>query len=79
MTEKQKRVFFELHFDLPREGPVSRRSTERAFHRVRGLPERPRILEHRALCGSTARREEAHAGDREGRVQQESGHQEVEG
>ena len=36
--EKQRRVFFDLHSDLPREGPGNRDSTARAVHLMGALP-----------------------------------------
>lgn len=38
-------LFFELHKDLPREGPGDNASTARAFAMIPGLPPRPRILD----------------------------------
>jgi len=38
-------MFFELHADLPREGPGDDASTERALRLLRGLPAEPRILD----------------------------------
>lgn len=38
-------IFFEIHKDLPREGPGSIESTRRAFHLLKELPEKPAILD----------------------------------
>jgi len=38
-------LFFEIHRDLPREGPGDDLSTTRAFSRLEGLPAQPRILD----------------------------------
>jgi SAM-dependent methyltransferase len=38
-------IFFELHQDLPREGPGDADSTLRAFRMMEGLPSNPRILD----------------------------------
>jgi len=38
-------LFFELHHDLPREGPGQAASTRRAFSLMTGLPDRPRLLD----------------------------------
>jgi len=45
----QRRIFFELHSGLPREGPGNRDSTARAIAMVGALPTRPRILD--IACG----------------------------
>ncbi|MDR2700348.1 MAG: class I SAM-dependent methyltransferase [Nitrososphaerota archaeon] len=37
--------FFEVHNDLPREGPGDMRSTRRAYRMLTGLPEKPRFLD----------------------------------
>lgn len=47
-----RRVFFEVHRDLPREGPGSRDSTARALALAGPLPERPRVLD--IACGPGA-------------------------
>jgi len=52
MNEIERRTFFEIHQDLPREGPGSPDSTRRAFDML-DLPPRPRILE--VGCGPDAR------------------------
>lgn len=44
-SEKQLEVFFEIHRDLPREGPGNADSTGRAFSMMNELPEAPRILD----------------------------------
>ena len=38
-------LFFEIHSDLPREGPGEAASTRRAFARLGGLPEQRRLLD----------------------------------
>ncbi len=38
-------IFFEVHSDLPREGPGSNQSTQRAFKSLKNLPANPRILD----------------------------------
>ncbi len=38
-------IFFELHKDLPREGPGDEASTLKAFAMMEGLPSNPRILD----------------------------------
>jgi SAM-dependent methyltransferase len=38
-------LFFEIHKDLPREGPGDRESTERAFSMLSSLPPRPLVLD----------------------------------
>lgn len=38
-------IFFELHKDLPREGPGDEASTLKAFGMMEGLPSNPRILD----------------------------------
>ncbi len=45
MTEKQEQIFFEIHTDIPREGPGSLESTQTAFSMLKGLPEEPFILD----------------------------------
>lgn len=47
-----RRVFFEVHRDLPREGPGSRDSTARALALAGTLPARPRVLD--IACGPGA-------------------------
>ncbi len=42
-------IFFEIHTDLPREGPGDNASTRRAFEMLTGLPPAPRILD--IACG----------------------------
>jgi ubiquinone/menaquinone biosynthesis C-methylase UbiE len=44
--------FFEVHRDLPREGPGSVESTRRAYELLGGLPQAPRILD--VACGPGA-------------------------
>jgi ubiquinone/menaquinone biosynthesis C-methylase UbiE len=43
--ERMMQVFFEIHSDLPREGPGDRRSTERALSMLSDLKESPCILD----------------------------------
>lgn len=38
-------IFFEIHHDLPREGPGDEASTRAAYALLHGLPDRPRILD----------------------------------
>jgi ubiquinone/menaquinone biosynthesis C-methylase UbiE len=45
MTEKQWEMFFEIHHDLPREGPGGVLSTQIAYSRTRNIPLKPRILD----------------------------------
>ncbi len=45
LSSKQKRVFFEIHRDNPREGPGNLESTARAFGLLQKLPDHPRILD----------------------------------
>jgi ubiquinone/menaquinone biosynthesis C-methylase UbiE len=45
MTSIEEKVFFEIHTGLSREGPGSRRTTQRAFHTIQGLPPSPNILD----------------------------------
>jgi ubiquinone/menaquinone biosynthesis C-methylase UbiE len=42
-------MFWEIHSDLPREGPGDDESTRRAYAMMTGLPDRPRILD--VACG----------------------------
>jgi SAM-dependent methyltransferase len=46
---EQRRVFFDVHSGLPREGPGNRASTERALAVAGVLPPRPRVLD--IACG----------------------------
>jgi trans-aconitate methyltransferase len=48
----QRRIFFELHADLPREGPGNRESTARALQLMGTLPERPLLVD--IACGPGA-------------------------
>ena len=45
MTNKQEKIFFEIHRDIPREGPGSFSSTKAAFSLLTELPEEPVILD----------------------------------
>ena len=45
MSEKLPKVFWEIHSDLPREGPGDNKSTRKAYMMLEGLPEHPRILD----------------------------------
>jgi ubiquinone/menaquinone biosynthesis C-methylase UbiE len=38
-------LFYVIHADMPRQGPGDRRSTEKAYRLMRGLPEKPLILD----------------------------------
>ncbi|NGQ96582.1 methyltransferase domain-containing protein [Brevibacillus sp. SYP-B805] len=38
-------IFFEIHKDIPREGPGSNESTRKAYGLLQGLPPRPQILD----------------------------------
>jgi SAM-dependent methyltransferase len=38
-------VFWELHSDIPREGPGDNASTRKAWSLLRGVPEQPRVLD----------------------------------
>jgi len=42
---KMPKVFYEVHSNLPREGPGSNESTDRAFKSLKNLPTKPRILD----------------------------------
>ncbi len=41
----RKNIFFELHSNLPREGPGNNASTQKAYEMLNGLPAHPRILD----------------------------------
>jgi SAM-dependent methyltransferase len=43
--ERMMEVFFQIHRDLPREGPGDRRSTEKAFSMLSDLKKKPYILD----------------------------------
>lgn len=45
MTSKQEKIFFELHTDIPREGPGNFDSTKKAFSLLTKLPDSPLILD----------------------------------
>lgn len=45
MDEKMPKMFFEIHKDLPREGPGDSESTQTAFSMLTDIPESPRILD----------------------------------
>ncbi len=45
MDEQIKKIFFELHQDIPREGPGDAASTRNAFSMLAQLPPRPYILD----------------------------------
>ncbi len=45
MNEKQEKIFFEIHKDIPREGPGSFDSTRRVFNLLNELPENQVILD----------------------------------
>lgn len=38
-------IFYEVHSNLPREGPGNNKSTKKAFNLLTGLPPKPRILD----------------------------------
>ena len=50
MPEQRPPIFYEIHSNLPREGPGDNRSTRRAFKMLKDLPASPRILD--IGCGS---------------------------
>ncbi len=43
MTQEQ--IFFEIHTDIPKEGPGDTESTKKAFSKITSLPPRPKILD----------------------------------
>ena len=45
MNDQQENIFFELHSDLPREGPGNFASTKTAFSLLTDLPDEPLILD----------------------------------
>ena len=45
MTARQWEIFFEVHSDLPREGPGGPASTQKAYSLIRNLPLKPLILD----------------------------------
>lgn len=45
MTERQWEVFYDVHCDLPREGPGGEQSTRIAYSCIRNIPKRPIILD----------------------------------
>jgi ubiquinone/menaquinone biosynthesis C-methylase UbiE len=45
MSEKLLKVFWEIHSELPREGPGDNESTKKAYNMLEDLPEKPRILD----------------------------------
>jgi len=45
MLTKQEQIFFEIHTDIPREGPGNFESTKAAFSLLTELPEKPIILD----------------------------------
>jgi len=45
MDKMNWELFFEIHRDIPRQGPGNRQSTERAYRRLGDLPEKPAILD----------------------------------
>ena len=44
-NEQLHKIFFEVHSDLPREGPGNNESTKKAYLMLNELPEKPRILD----------------------------------
>jgi ubiquinone/menaquinone biosynthesis C-methylase UbiE len=45
MLDDLPKVFFEVHRDLPREGPGDNESTTKAYQTLTALPQKPRILD----------------------------------
>ena len=45
MSEELPKIFWEVHCDLPREGPGDNDSTKKAYMMLKDLPENPRILD----------------------------------
>lgn len=45
MSEKLPQVFWEIHSNLPREGPGDNKSTKKAYMMLKELPKKPRILD----------------------------------
>ncbi len=45
MTEEMMKIFFEIHSEIPREGPGNAESTRKAYAMLSGLPARPHILD----------------------------------
>ena len=45
MLEELPKIFFEIHSNLPREGPGDNKSTKKAYQMLKELPENPRILD----------------------------------
>lgn len=45
MNDLQWKVFFDIHKDLPREGPGSNELTEKAWNMLDGVPEKPEVLD----------------------------------
>jgi SAM-dependent methyltransferase len=45
MSTRVEEVFFEIHQNLPRQGPGDSQSTQKAFFMLRDLPAHPRILD----------------------------------
>jgi len=45
MDEMNWDLFYEIHSGIPRQGPGDRDSTEKAYRLMRGLPEKPAILD----------------------------------
>jgi SAM-dependent methyltransferase len=45
MTPEEAQMFFQIHSGLPREGPGSKVSTQRAFNNIEDLPGKPMILD----------------------------------
>lgn len=52
LTDRQMQVFFDVHHDLPRQGPGSRKSTERAYAHISGRLHEPDVLD--VGCGPGA-------------------------
>ena len=45
MLEELPKIFFEVHSNLPREGPGDNKSTKKAYQMLKELPENPRALD----------------------------------
>lgn len=45
MSDKLPEVFWEIHSNLPREGPGDNKSTKKAYMTLKGLPKNPHILD----------------------------------
>jgi ubiquinone/menaquinone biosynthesis C-methylase UbiE len=45
MDDKQWKIFFEIHSNIPRQGPGDNESTKKAYALLHDLPQKPRILD----------------------------------